>query len=44
MTNYSKEYEKIKAELMEKPDWFKETYNVNFAISKHSKKIPLNNK
>ncbi|MDD4804636.1 MAG: hypothetical protein PHN69_05635 [Candidatus Pacebacteria bacterium] len=38
---YSKEYEKIKEEFSNKPDYIKETYNINFGISKHAKKLPL---
>lgn len=42
--NYSEEYKKIKKEWDEKPDYLKETYNINFATSKHSKKLVLKNK
>lgn len=41
---YSEAYKKIREELSKKPDYIKETYNCNFATSKHAKKMPLKNK
>lgn len=39
--SYSEEYKRLKKEWAEKPDYLKETYNVNFATSKHAKKLSL---
>jgi len=36
---HSDDYNRIKAKAETWPDWKKETYNVNFATSKHAKKL-----
>ena len=39
MKEYSEDYKRIRAEVESWPDWKKETYNCNFATSKHAHKL-----